>query len=327
MIIPRITLDQWQALMAVVDEGGYAQAAQALHKSQSAVTYAVQKIESLLAVRVFEIQGRKAMLTPTGELLYRRARYLMDEATELEQAARQLSAGWEAEIRLAVDVIFPTWLLLQCLDSFGRESPHTRIELMETVIGGTSEALVAGQAHIAIWSAVPQGFLGESLMRVRFVLAAHPQHPLHHLGRSPTIQDLRAHRHMVVRESGAQRATRPSVEAPQRWTVSHMATSIEAARAGYGFAWLPEEKIRNELAKGTLKPLILREGGERYVELYLVLADPDYAGPGTQRLVRIIREAVARECPRNEARSAAEAPLPDDESGRPKKDMPAKRGA
>ena len=41
---PHIALDQWRALIAVVDSGGYAQAAEALHKSQSSVTYAVQKI-------------------------------------------------------------------------------------------------------------------------------------------------------------------------------------------------------------------------------------------------------------------------------------------
>jgi hypothetical protein len=69
-----ITLEQWLTLMAVVNTGGYAQAAEALHKSQSSVTYAVQKLESVLGVKAFEIQGRKAILTPTGQLLYRRAR-------------------------------------------------------------------------------------------------------------------------------------------------------------------------------------------------------------------------------------------------------------
>ena len=52
----RVTLEQWQALQAVVDHGSYARAAEALHKSQSAVTYAVQKVESLLGVQAFEIR-------------------------------------------------------------------------------------------------------------------------------------------------------------------------------------------------------------------------------------------------------------------------------
>ena len=78
--VPHISLEQWRSLMAVVDAGGYAQAAAALHKSQSAVTYAVQKIESQLGVKVFAIEGRKAALTPTGQMLYRRAVALVGEA-------------------------------------------------------------------------------------------------------------------------------------------------------------------------------------------------------------------------------------------------------
>ena len=87
---PTISLDQWRALIAVVDAGGYAQAAEVLHKSQSAVTYAVQKIESQLELKAFEIQGRKAILTPTGQMLYRRALALVGEARDLEQAAHML---------------------------------------------------------------------------------------------------------------------------------------------------------------------------------------------------------------------------------------------
>jgi len=296
MAAPRISLDQWRALLAVVDEGGYAQAAKALHKSQSSVTYAVQKLESQLGVKAFKIEGRKAGLTPTGALLYRRARYLLEEAAGLEQAAKKLSAGWEAEIHLAVESIFPTWLLLGCLARLGAESPHTRVELIETVLGGSDDALLQRRAELAIFGTVPQGFLGEALMRMRFILAAHPDHPLHKLQRKLSIQDLRAHRQLVVRESSPRRATPLTMEATQRWTVGSLATSIEAARSGHGFAWLPEERIREELKAGTLKALPLREGGERFAELYLIFADREHAGPATLRLAEIIREAVATEC-------------------------------
>jgi DNA-binding transcriptional LysR family regulator len=299
MATPRISLDQWRALLAVVDEGGYAQAAKALHKSQSSVTYAVQKLESLLGVKAFRIEGRKASLTPTGELLYRRARYLLDEAAGLEQSAKKLSAGWEAEIHLAVETIFPTWLLLGCLARLGEESPHTRVELIETVLGGRDDALLRDQAELAIFGTVPQGFLGEALMRMRFILAAHPDHPLHKLGRKLSMQDLRAYRQLVVRESSPRRATPLTMEATQRWTVGNLATSIEAARSGHGFAWLPEEKIRDELKAGTLKALPVGEGGERFAELYLIFADRERAGPATLRLAEIIREAVASECKRS----------------------------
>jgi DNA-binding transcriptional LysR family regulator len=303
-----ITLEQWRTLVTVVDTGGYAQAAAVLHKSQSSVTYAVQKIESLLGVQAFEMQGRKAVLTRTGQFLYRRARGLLDESSAIERAAKRLSAGWEAEVRVAVEVIFPTWLMLDCLAQLGTESPHTRIELVETVLGGSTEAILQGKVDLAITSQVPPGFLGMPLMRLRFIAVANPAHPLHHLGRELTLRDLQAHRHLVVRESGTKRTTNAlSVEATQRWTVSNMSTSIEAVRMGHGFAWFAEEKIRNELEAGILKPLPLREGSERFGELYLILTDPDSAGPGTLRLVEIIRAAVASECPRRDAFANAAA--------------------
>ena len=84
---PRITLEQWRALQAVVESGGYAQAAAAMHKSQSTITYAVKKIASLLDVKIFEIRGRKAVITEAGQVLYRRARTLLEEAAALERGA------------------------------------------------------------------------------------------------------------------------------------------------------------------------------------------------------------------------------------------------
>jgi DNA-binding transcriptional LysR family regulator len=309
---PYVTLEQWRALIAVVDAGGYAQAAEALHKSQSAITYAVQKLESQLGVEAFELHGRKAVLTATGRLLYRRAQALVDEAASLERAARTLSAGWEAEIRIVAEVIFPTWVLLHCLERFGTEAPHTRIELIESVLGGTAEALLQGRVDLALSPQIPPGFLGDPLLRLRFIPVAHPDHPLHKLRRPLTLRDLRLHRHLVVRDSGAKRTARAlSLEADRRWTVSNLSTSIEAARMGYGFAWFPEERIREELAAGTLLPLPLRDGQERFIELYLILADRDAAGPGTLRLAEIIRENVASECVRHrEARPARSSTVP-----------------
>ena len=291
-----VTLDQWRALISVVDSGGYEKAAEVLQKSQSSVTYAVQKLQSELGVKAFEVKGRKAVLTPTGEFLYRRAHALVDEADATERAAKQLSAGWEAQIGIAVDMAFPVWLMLECLRQFGAESPHTRIELIESVLGGSSEALLKGQAQMAITGIVPPGFLGEILMPVRFIAVAHPDHPLHKLGRPLAMQDLRAHRQLVVRESDARRATRPRLEAAQRWTVTHMTTSIGAASRGYGYGWYPEYRIRDEIAAGTLKRLPLREGGENVAPIYLVFADRDAAGPGALRLAAIIRERAAAAC-------------------------------
>ena len=121
---PHVTLEQWRALVAVVDAGGYAQAAEALHKSQSAVTYAVQKLESQLGVEGVRDRGpqgradadRPAPLPP-------RARAARRGGRARSSAARALSAGWEAQIRLAVEILFPTWLLLQLPRPLRRREP------------------------------------------------------------------------------------------------------------------------------------------------------------------------------------------------------------
>jgi DNA-binding transcriptional LysR family regulator len=234
---PRITLDQWAALVAVVEAGGYARASQRLHRTQSTVTYTIQKLEDLLGVKVFEIQGRKAVLTPAGTVLYRRGKSLVEDAARLERSATELARGWEPEIRIAVDTIFPTWLMLKCLAAFGEEHPDTRIEMVESVLGGTEDALTAGAVDFVIGGIVPGGFLGDPIMQVRFVCAAAPSHPLHAIGRALTLDDLRPHRHLVVRDSGARRSRSGGWLNERRWTVSNKATSIRAACMGLGFAW------------------------------------------------------------------------------------------
>jgi DNA-binding transcriptional LysR family regulator len=296
MPIARISLDQWATLVSVVESGGYAKAAEHLHKSQSTLTYAIQRLEELLDLKVFEIRGRKAVLTPTGELLYRRGKTLIEDAARLERAAGDFAQGWEPELRLAVEITFPTWLLLRCLDLFARERAETRIELLETVLGGSEEALVQRKVHLAVGPLVPPGFIGDVLMPVRFLCLAAPSHPLHQLGRELTLDDLRPHRHLVIRDTGALRADTRDWLNELRWTVSHKATSIRAAVMGLGYAWYPEDSVREELERGTLKPLPLREGAERVSTLYLIFAERDSAGRGARRLAEILREEVRQSC-------------------------------
>ena len=296
---PRITLEQWRALQAVVEAGGYAQAAERIHKSQSTITYAVQKIEELLGLTLFEIRGRKAVLTEAGHVLYRRARQLLEEAALLERGAAAMADDWQPEIRIAVEIVFPTWLLLECLAEFARERPETRIEVHETVLAGAAELLAAGSVDFAIGSEAA-GIEGEHLVAVSFVAVASPDHPLHRLGRRLTARDLRHHRRILIRESGAQRKHEVA-GAELRWTVSHKATSIRAVTMGLGYAFLPEENIVEELRTGTLKPLPLASG--RFTAtLRLAFSDPEFPGRDAARLADIVRARSAAACRKQKRR-------------------------
>ena len=113
------------------------------------------------------------------------------------------------------------------------------------------------------------------------------------LDRELTLDDLREHRHLVIRDSGARRTRSGGWLNENRWTVSHKATSIRAACMGLGYAWFPEESIREELRAERLRPLRLAEGRERFATVYLMLADSDLAGPATRRLATLLRERTA----------------------------------
>jgi len=289
MIQPRITLEQWRALQAVVEHGGYAQAAEALNKSQSTLSYAIKKLEHLLGVEVLAVHGRKAVLTEAGAVLLRRSRNLLDNARLLERVAVGLAQGVEGVVRLAIEVIYPIAPLLALLERFSEAYPQTRVELSEVVLSGGHDLLESGQVEVLVSSMVPTGFVGEPLLPVELVCVANPGHPLHDLGREVTLQDLRQHRQIVTRDSGAQRRfSAPWLEAEQRWTVSNLTTSIRAIAAGLGFAWVPLLHIEAELASDRLRILPLTEGSRRVVELYLIHRDRDAAGPATRHLAELL---------------------------------------
>lgn len=269
----KVTLDQWRAFVAVVDQGGYSQAAEFLNKSQSTLSYAVQKIETELEIRLFTVEGRRAVLTSAGELLYRRALQLLAMSNSLEQTAEQLSHSWQAHINVAVDTIFPESALLEALSTFSESNPLTRVNLQETVLSGGNDLLIRREVSLIVSGQLAAGFIGEPLLQVPFIAVAAPHHPLHQLGRSLEASDLKQYRQLVVRDSGKMNLDAGWLDADQRWTFNYLSTSIEAARAGLGFAWYPQTKVHQDIQEGRLKPLPLEIGSKRYAQLYLIYAD------------------------------------------------------
>lgn len=297
MKIPKSTLEQWQVLQAIVDCGGYAQAAEALHRSQSSVSYMVAKLQEQLGTELLEIDGRRARLTQNGETLLRKARQLLDDAFQLEELAQSLNAGWESELRFAVDSLFPSELLIQILQEFEPLARHTRVNLEETILSASDDVLREKRADVVIANYVPSGFLGDALLDIEFVAVAHPSHPLHGLGRDLNEDDLERHLHIVVRDGGVS-GTRDFgwLNTNQRWTVTSPATRTEMVCAGLGFGWMAKHKIARHLEAGQLKPLRLRVGQKRKLSLSLIIANAERPGPAACQLVGIIRSVIARHC-------------------------------
>ncbi|WP_078083714.1 LysR family transcriptional regulator [Microbulbifer mangrovi] len=289
----KVTLEQWRMFQAVVEHGGFSQAAEAVHKSQSSINHAVHKLQESLGVALLEVRGRKAELTDAGRVMLNRAGGLLDEAEALESVAASLAAGTEAQLRLAVDVLFDYEALLNAVERFTAEYPHTRLELRETVLSGAEELLLQQEVDFIITARVPQGFVGEPISRVKFVPVAHPDHPLHQLGRPVNREDLKASRQIVMRDSALKnRQDAGWLGSDQRITVTNVHTSIELIERGLGFAWLPQTRIRDSLSADRLLPLRTEEPWERDVSVYLVYADQDRAGPAACLLLRALREGL-----------------------------------
>ncbi|MEW5838190.1 MAG: LysR family transcriptional regulator [Pseudomonadota bacterium] len=293
MPYPKTTLEQWRVLQAIVDHGGFAQAAEKLHRSQSSISYAVARLQETLGLELLEQDGRKSRLSGVGESLLKRARELLDDAVKLEELAATLRQGWEPEITLAAEAAFPTDLLLQALARFAERAPHTRVQLREEVLSGTDEACLHRTADLVIGSAPPNGMLADVLLEVEFLAVAHPDHALHRLGRSLTADDLLHAQQIVLRDSGRDHPRDGGwVGASRRWTVTSMDTALRMVEAGLGFAWLPAHVLQELLARGAVAPLPLREGRCFKAPLYLIFVQPELSGPATRLLADVLLECV-----------------------------------
>jgi DNA-binding transcriptional LysR family regulator len=301
-ISPKTAPDQWVALANVIDLGGYAAAAEALDRSQSAVSYQVTRLQEALGCRLLEVRGRRAVLTPQGEALLARARGLLAEWRALEEFASSLERGFEAALGVVVDAAFPRARLLDALLALRQRCPSTRVDLAEAVLSGAEDAIVNGaqdrSADVVVTTRVPSGFLGDWLYETTFIACASPSHPLLALGRKISLHDLEQYPQVVLRDSGT-RAPRDEgyLGAKLRWTVGSLDASIAIVERGLAFAWLPEHTVATSLAGGRLKALPLEAGATRKVPLYLVLVRPSEAGPAARAAMELLHKSALGEEP------------------------------
>lgn len=286
---PRIPIEYWAAFVAVVEEGSFARAAETLNKSQSAISYAIAQLTEMLPTPPLDNSGRKAKLTPAGEVMYRRAKQLLTLACDIELTAQQLADEWESKISIAVDVIIDIAPVLKAMQRFNDIAPQTRVTLLETSLSGTDEALLERRVDLALTSHVPPGFLATPIGEVRKIAVAHASHPLAHSARPLTDQDLRQARQIVVRDSGQKREQDKGwLGSEQRLTVSHFTTSLLALEAGLGFAFAPYHLIENAIKNGTLVELNLSPKSEQRIPFYLVQTNQDHPGPAVKAFAALL---------------------------------------
>ncbi|MEM7405054.1 MAG: LysR family transcriptional regulator [Pseudomonadota bacterium] len=286
-----VTLEQWRAFVAVVEYGGFGAAAEQIGKSQSTVSHAVRRLEVQLGVTLVAPNGRGAAPTDAGRVLVQQARGLLRQAGRIAEAAGELAAGHEPEVRLVSDAVFPPRQVLAAVRDLERELKVPRIEVYDEVLSGAEDLLVRRAVDLAVVAHIPPGLLGDHLVSVPFVPVAAPDHPLSRSKVPVGVDELNRYRQVVVRDSGAYRRRDAGwLEPQQRLTVSHFRNSLEALDLGLAYAWLPEPYVAAHLLNGRLRELRLAEGGRRRVDLHLVFTDRSTAGPATVRLAELLHQ-------------------------------------
>ena len=292
MKLPRITIEQWIVLQTIVDEGSFARAAVKLHRSQSTVSYTIAKLQEALGLTLLEMKGRRAVLTEAGKQILNRTRHLTRVAQDLEQSAFNLQQGWEIELSLVIDGIFPRTYLFEVLKNFNAVNKFTRLHIYEEILSGPTEALVDGRADLAITSKIPAGFSGDKIIEIESMAYAHPSHRLHQLEHELTEDDLRTERYIVVRDSGVKGERNEGwLGSEYLWKVDSIDLKVNLVAQGIGFSWLP--RLIVEERQLPLKPLPLQTGQTRYYPLYLVIRDLQKIGPSCRQLAEKIKESCA----------------------------------
>ncbi|MDO9002421.1 MAG: LysR family transcriptional regulator [Aquabacterium sp.] len=260
----KITLEAIEVVDAIARHGSFAAAAERLHKVPSTISYAVSKLEDHLGLALFTRHGPRVSLTPAGQEMLKEGRWLLSAAADLESRMRQISTGFETEVRLVHDSLIPTSALADDICAFEDLQCGTRLRIACETLTGTWEALRDGRADVIVAAGdgpAGGGYKAVSVGSLAFGFCVAPTHPLALLTRPVTREDLLLHTAIVVGDSARSLSERTVglLMGQKRITVPSMAAKIAYQVAGIGHGFLPLVCVQADLARGTLVQLPCEE--------------------------------------------------------------------
>ncbi len=256
-----VTLEQARALDAFSRAGSYAAAARELHKGHTAVVYALKQLEEQTGLELLDRSGYRTQLTAAGRRVLEHCRRLLDEERALEAALRELKSGWEPELRIVFDGLFPAEALLDAVSGLADQGAPTRVDVVSDFLSGVERTFETEGADlmIAVLPPTDEGLVAVPLAPVEAALVAHRDHPLVQGRRGRTMHELSEHLLLTVRGSDPRLQLPTAALTPRR--VVHL-SDFHAKKAailrGLGFGWLPTALVAGELEAGRVVRLRLR---------------------------------------------------------------------
>ncbi|MCB5426456.1 LysR family transcriptional regulator [Altererythrobacter sp. CC-YST694] len=255
------TFDQLRIFLAIVDTGSFAAAGRKLNRAVSVISYGISNLEAQLGLTLFDREGtRKPQLTVAGRALLAEVRTISDGIDGLRAKVKGLLDGLEAEVDLAVDVMFPMDRLARVLRAFAKEFPTVQLRLHAETLGAITAMVLDRKAIIGISGPLSTGveaIESVSAGSIAMVPVAAPDHPL---GRMDPIPPGAGREYTQIVLTDRSRFTEGqdfSVLSPKTWRLADLGTKHALLREGIGWGNMPLPMIEDDLVAGTLVRLAM----------------------------------------------------------------------
>ncbi|MBE7214985.1 LysR family transcriptional regulator [Shewanella benthica] len=246
---------------AVVRAKGFSQAARETGMPKSTISRKVARLEEQLGVRLLQRDTRNLSLTQVGALFYQHCISIRDEIEAAKATIENTNNDVSGSLRIAIPVSFSQELIANLCSSFMRLYPNVELDVQFT----DSEVGLVGEGYdIAIKYGPLQSsdLVARLLFERKPILVASPGY-LKANGTPATPQELANHHGILLGTSRSapiwplgkgNRKTMVSFKRKVRVNSAVMVKKL--AQDDFGIAMLSNTVCKNELASGSLVPIL-----------------------------------------------------------------------
>jgi DNA-binding transcriptional LysR family regulator len=257
-------LDQVEAFVVIVRNGGFTNGAGVLHLSQPAISRRIGLLERELGAPLFERLRQGAILTDAGRAFLPYAEALLATSRDGIEAVRELHGATRGTVTLAVVGTLASTTLTERLRLFREAHPGVDVRIRTALSAEVSAIVLRGDAGLGLrYGDDPQpGLVSSIVHREPLVPVCSPRHQLAR-GHRILPRDLAGERWVafpprpgVATEPYSatieERLTAFGVGAPEIVPVDSLTAQKRMVEAGFGLALLTESSIDEELRTGSL---------------------------------------------------------------------------
>jgi len=147
-LLPQLAPDLLRTFVGAADLGSFTKAATLAHRTQSAVSMQMKKLEDDLGRVLFLRRGRGVALTPDGETLYRYARRLL--ALHDQALAAVTGPALGGLVRFGAPEDYAAHFLPQALQRFARAHPGVEVQVLCNASPELSALFAAGELDVML---------------------------------------------------------------------------------------------------------------------------------------------------------------------------------